>query len=112
MKCEPLYIETTCPICHEAHTVMVYSDDFYAWKHGKNAQDAFGYLSAEEREMLISGICPSCWDEMMPVDDEEDLEEWISEEEDEEEEEPDYEEELYDLEMGFDPYMGCYTEDC
>lgn len=94
MKCEPLYVETTCPICHEAHTIMVYSDDFYAWKHGKNAQDAFGYLSAEEREMLISGICPSCWDNLFADEDEEDYDEPA------------------DLEMGFDPYMGCYTEDC
>lgn len=92
MKCEPLYIETTCPICHETHTIMVYTDDFYAWKHGKNAQDAFGYLSADNREMLISGICPDCWDDLFTDEDEED--------------------EPADLERGFDPYMGCYTEDC
>lgn len=94
MKCEPLYIETTCPICHENHTVMVYTDDFYAWKHEKNAQEAFPYLSAEEREMLISGICPDCWDSLFADEDEEDYDEPA------------------DLEMGFDPYMGCYTEDC
>ena len=30
-----------------------------------------------------------------------------------EEEEPTYEEEMEaDLDMGFDPYMGCYTDDC
>lgn len=30
-----------------------------------------------------------------------------------EEDEPDYEEEMEaDLDMGFDPYMGCYTDDC
>ena len=34
-------------------------------------------------------------------------------EEYEEEEPPDYEEEMEaDLDMGFDPYMGCYTDDC
>ena len=34
-------------------------------------------------------------------------------EEYEEEEPPDYEEEKeVDLDMGFDPYMGCYTDDC
>ena len=38
----------------------------------------------------------------------------IWEEEDEDyEDEPDYEEEMEaDLDMGFDPYMGCYTDDC
>ena len=29
-----------------------------------------------------------------------------------EEEGDDYEEEPYDLDMGFDPFMGCYTDDC
>ena len=34
-------------------------------------------------------------------------------EEYEEEEPSDYEEEMEaDLDMGFDPYMGCYTDDC
>ena len=33
--------------------------------------------------------------------------------EEDEEEEPTYEEEMEaDLDMGFDPYMGCYTDDC
>lgn len=37
---------------------------------------------------------------------------WGDAEEDEEEE-PTYEEEMEaDLDMGFDPYMGCYTDDC
>ena len=38
----------------------------------------------------------------------------IWEEEDEDyKDEPDYEEEMEaDLDMGFDPYMGCYTDDC
>lgn len=30
----------------------------------------------------------------------------------EEEEEDSYEPDDSDLEMGFDPYMGCYTDDC
>lgn len=31
-----------------------------------------------------------------------------------EDDEPDYEDELreMDLEMGYDPYLGCYTDDC
>ena len=45
-------------------------------------------LSADEREMLISGICPSCWAKAFSDEDEVDLEE------------------------GFDPYEGCYSFDC
>ena len=44
-----------------------------------------------------------------PQDDPEIWEEY----EEDEEEEPTYEEEMEaDLDMGFDPYMGCYTDDC
>jgi len=44
-----------------------------------------------------------------PQDDPEIWEEY----EEYEEEEPTYEEEMEaDLDMGFDPYMGCYTDDC
>ena len=43
---------------------------------------------------------------------EDDPEIWEEEDEDYEDE-PDYEEEMEaDLDMGFDPYMGCYTDDC
>lgn len=36
---------------------------------------------------------------------------WSSEEDEVEEEAEDYEDD-YDLEVGFDPYAGCYTWDC
>lgn len=40
-------------------------------------------------------------------------EDYPEEYEEYEEDEPDYEEEIeVDLDMGFDPYMGCYTDDC
>ena len=40
-------------------------------------------------------------------------EDYPEEYEEYEEDEPDYEEEMEaDLDMGFDPYMGCYTDDC
>ena len=41
------------------------------------------------------------------------FEEWLEEEEYiEDDDEGDYEEEMYDLEMGYNPYMGCYDFDC
>lgn len=46
------------------------------------------------------------------VEPQDDPEFWEEDEEDEEEEST-YEEEMEaDLDMGFDPYMGCYTDDC
>lgn len=58
-------INTTCPICGKTTPVQIRRvSDYRAWRNGKHAQDVFPYLSANEREMLISGICPTCWDEM------------------------------------------------
>lgn len=51
-----------CPFCHKETSVVVEMKDFFDWHNGKLAQDAFPYLSATERESLISGMCPSCQD--------------------------------------------------
>ena len=70
--------------------------DYLDWSEGELVQIAFPYLSAEERETLISGICPKCWDETFGEDDEdEEFLDWD-----------------YNEDMGFDPYLGCYTDDC
>lgn len=55
---------TTCPFCGHENEILVYEDDYLAWQAGELAQNAFPYLSADDREMLISGICPKCWDDM------------------------------------------------
>lgn len=90
-------IETVCPFCGHVNEVVVENSDFIDWQvNGYLAQDAFPYLTAEEREMLISGICKDCW-----------YNAFHEEEEEEEDNEPDF-----DLDMGFDPYMGEYTWDC
>lgn len=53
---------TRCPFCGQANEVEVNEMDYLDWDDGKLAQDAFPYLSADEREMLISGVCPTCWE--------------------------------------------------
>lgn len=87
-------IATVCPFCGSVSSVSVEKGDYLNWQAGMMAQDAFPYLSAEEREMLISGICPSCWNDTFNSE--------------EEEEDNDYEEDDDFLEYDFDPYMGCY----
>jgi hypothetical protein len=39
-----------------------------AYKNGEFAQDAFPFLSADEREQIISGTHPKCWAEMFGTD--------------------------------------------
>ena len=67
-------IITVCPFCGVTHVITVRPDDYLAWRYdGVEARDAFPYLDVEEREMLISGICPDCWDDLDGIDDEDDF---------------------------------------
>ena len=59
-----VFVATTCPFCGHANEIAVNDADYWNWQDGMMAQDAFPYLSADEREMLISGCCPACWDKM------------------------------------------------
>lgn len=61
-------IITACPFCRHANEIAINEADFWDWQDGALVQDAFPYLSADEREMLISGICPNCWDGMFGED--------------------------------------------
>ena len=67
-----IYLEATCPFCGHINNILVYEDDFLAWQNGTLIQYAFPYLSPEDREMLISGICPTCWEKMFEGEEEED----------------------------------------
>jgi hypothetical protein len=73
MKGEKIMTATICvecPSCNKVSEVIAPVDGFRRWQAGEFIQDALPELSAEEREILISGICPECWDEMFPEDDE------------------------------------------
>lgn len=64
-------LEVTCPFCGHINFISVYDEDYFAWQDGELVQKAFPYLSADDREMLISGICPSCWEAMFPDEEDE-----------------------------------------
>ena len=96
----PYIIACKCPLCHEINEVTVELHNYldYTFGHIK-AQDAFPYLTPNERELIISGTCAECWDKMFG-----------DEEEEEEEEYEDFEDDVD--ETGFNPYEGCYDYDC
>ena len=57
-----LGIAVECVFCGQVHTVDVEGADYEKWQfEGVPAQRAFPYLKPEEREQLISHICPDCW---------------------------------------------------
>ena len=67
-------IDTTCPICRKSHAVKIRRvSDYHEFAFGgKHVQDALPYLSAEEREMLITGICGACWNTLFADEEEDD----------------------------------------
>lgn len=90
-------IDIRCPFCGATHSVLVDDASFLRWQAGALIQDAMPDLSPTEREQLISGLCPDCQADVFGSDDEPS--------------DADFEE-YGDPDMGFDPYMGCYTDDC
>jgi len=51
-----------CLFCGMQQFIRLTEDDFKKWAYeGVYVQDAFPYLSASERELLISGIHSQCW---------------------------------------------------
>jgi hypothetical protein len=63
-------VRVRCNLCRTVAVVKVHKDDYIDWHEGRHAQDAFPYLSAADRELLISSTCGTCWDEIMGDDDE------------------------------------------
>ena len=53
-------LELTCPFCGATHYVEVDYDDLQSYEAGALAQNAFPYLTATEREEIISRLCPEC----------------------------------------------------
>lgn len=61
----------SCIFCGNTHHISVYKKDLEDWLDGELAQNAFPYLSTDEREVLISGICPKCWETVFNDEEEE-----------------------------------------
>jgi hypothetical protein len=59
---QEINVVTTCPICSNSHDVDVPYEGYMAWRKGMLIQQAMPELSATLREMLMSGICGTCWD--------------------------------------------------
>lgn len=50
-----------CVHCNQTFTIQAYARDVQSWCDGALIQNAMPYLSAPERELLISGTCDDCW---------------------------------------------------
>lgn len=58
----------TCPFCGKEHSITVdqnaLTEGMQKYKEGALIQNAFPTFSADEREFLTTGICPTCWDSL------------------------------------------------
>jgi hypothetical protein len=59
-----------CIHCNKNYDVWADPADLTAWSEGELIQVALDYLSDDERELLLSGTCGTCWDKMYGDDDE------------------------------------------
>jgi hypothetical protein len=61
-------IQEICTKCLTEVLISVEYDDYEAWRNGELIQNAMPYLTADQREILISNICGDCFDLMFPED--------------------------------------------
>jgi hypothetical protein len=54
-----------CSFCGKTHLIEVDRGALGRWQNGALIQEAFPEMAPEDREVLISGTCPECWDTFM-----------------------------------------------
>lgn len=51
-----------CPLCYGTTTNIFTVNDYWRWRiNGELIQDVFPNSSADEREMMMTGLHPECW---------------------------------------------------
>ena len=61
-------LECICNYCDYAENIEVHESDYIAWHNGKFIQDSFPYLTAGQRELMLSNTCDECWSKFFPED--------------------------------------------
>lgn len=59
-------IKVTCRSCGENFEIRVTESEYLNYMTGELVQYAFPRLTADQRELIISGTCGKCWDKMFP----------------------------------------------
>jgi hypothetical protein len=63
---ETISIDRECPNCRKVTVLVVSGKSFLSWDMGRgvHVQDAFPELDDGQREVLVTGLCPDCSDEL------------------------------------------------
>lgn len=59
-------LHVLCRKCQNRFPITANQEDLMAWKAGRLIQDVLPYLNEDERELLISNTCQSCFNKMFP----------------------------------------------
>lgn len=60
-------IDAPCKYCGIVYQIIADRQDVTRWIAGEGyIQDILDYLSPAERELMISGTCDNCWNQMFP----------------------------------------------
>jgi len=57
-----------CKQCGVSYIVSTRVGDIDLWENGGIIQSIMSYLTVNDRELLISGTCEDCYNEMFPPD--------------------------------------------
>ena len=60
-----------CAVCDNYEVWSLDRQAVTKWQEGENIQSAFPDMKAEDREILISGTHPACWDKLFGEDSDE-----------------------------------------
>lgn len=59
-----VFTSVPCPMCSSQEEIAVGGEDLFWYNQGKLMQEAFPYLTANQRERLMSGMCGKCYDNL------------------------------------------------
>lgn len=68
---ELVRITSECICCGKVQSIELNESVYVKWIRGEHIQDVAPELSVDDRELLISGVCGTCFDTMFADDDEE-----------------------------------------
>ena len=62
-------IAVTCRVCSTEHRFILDKEQYFNWQAGMVIQQAFPEMDPDIRELLISSICGTCFDNMFKDED-------------------------------------------
>lgn len=66
------FVETLpCMECHKTTILTLDSESYTKYLSGMHIQDAFPNWTPDQRELLITGTHPECWNKIFPDEGEE-----------------------------------------